>query len=537
MQTRVVLLVPFLLLVSLSLSADAPGVYALTGATVHTVRDGVVEGGTVVIRRGLIESVGRNVRIPADATVIDLTGSHIYPGLFDAQTSLGLPAPPPSRTSTPGAPAAPAAPAETPQPNARIKPSPSFIVAEALTISDDAMQAKRATGVTTVLVAPTSGILQGQTAIVNLTGDTEQGMILKTPASLQVAFSPNSWGTFPDSLMGVIAHVRQTLYDAQQSAAAQAAYQRNPGGKLRPRRDPNLDALAPVLQKSLPIVFLAETEEMAARAAAIAREFGVRWILSGGRESHAMASMLAASRTPVLLSVNFPRAPSERQEDQPIRLVRQRVLAPTSGAALAKAGVPFALVSAGTAPADFIAGVRKVIAAGLDPAAALRAVTLSPAEIFGVERQIGSLTAGKIANVVVTDKPIFDREARVSRLFVDGREVRLPREEDRKDAAASPLEGTWNVVVRMPEGDVPLQIVLQVQESRITGTFSGDRGAGDIRGGSVEGDRFSFTFTAQTTRSGETSDWRFEGTIREGTIEGTVSMTVGTFPFTGRKPQ
>jgi hypothetical protein len=238
--------------------------------------------------------------------------------------------------------------------------------------------------------------------------------------------------------------------------------------------------------------------------------------------------------------VIWPVAPADKEdrEDQPLRVIRERQLAPTSPAALAKSGATFALVSGAGKAGDFLPGIRKAVENGLSADDALRATTLAPARIFGVERQLGSLERGKIANVIVSDKPLFEKDAKVTRVFVDGREIRLPKEEPKADAAAasgSPIDGTWSLTVRAPQGGVSMQVTLRAEEGRLTGTFSGDRGSGDIRGGTFDGSTFELTISANAQNEAESTDWVFRGTVTGDAMSGTVSTTLGSFEFSGSK--
>lgn len=525
------------LFVAAAAYADAPGVYAITGGTVHPVSGPEIANGVVIIRGGLIESVGANIAIPPDATVIDVKGGHVYPGLIDAQTSLGFPSPAPRTFGRGGGVAATMRPPAAPPPET----SPAFLALREAKIADDDLDSKRATGVTTIVTAPSFGIFNGQSALLNLGDGTNESRVILAPAAQQISFNPRSAWTFPDSLMGVIADIRQTFMDAQQSAAAHAIYAKNPTGLKRPPDDLALQALDPVLHRDVPVVFVADTDKMIRRAQAIAREFNIRFIVSGARQGYKMPEEL--KNVPVLVSVKWPVAPTDREdrEEQPLRVIRDRQLEPTTPSVLAKNGVTFALVSgAGAKSGDFLPGIRKAIDNGLTADDALRAVTLSPARIFGVDRQVGSLERGKIANVIVTDKPVFTKGAKVNHVYVDGREIRLPSEETtaRRAAAgetASPVEGTWHLAVKMPQGDVSITATLHVEAGNITGTFSGDRGSGDIKNGTTDGTTVQFSITAQL--QAETDDWVFHGTLRDGNLEGTVSTTLGTFPFSGSKSQ
>lgn len=510
--------------------ADAPGVFAITGGTVHPVSGPAIANGTVIVRDGLVESVGANLTIPPDATTIDATGMYVYPGLIDAHTSLGLPA---ARPATPVTPPPAGARAEDPLPET----SAAYRALEHLKLVDDDLNARRAVGVTTVLTVPAFGIINGQSAVINLGEGTVESRVIRNPAAIHMSFNPRPTWTFPDSMMGVVAYMRQTMLDARQHLDAHAVYARNPSGLRRPPESPALEALAPVLRRELPVVFVADNDLMMRRAKAIADEFNLRIILSGARQSYKIPGELKAANIPVLVSVRWPVAPSNKEdrEEQPLRMIRERQLAPTSPAALARNGVAFALVSGPAKASEFMPGVRKAIDNGLSADDALRALTLSPARILGIDRQLGSLERGKIANVVISDKPIFTKEAKVKRVFIDGREVRLSEIEPKEGAAPSAIDGSWNFSVRTPQGAASIQATLRSEEGRVTGTFSGDRGSGDIRNGSFDGTTLQFAISV--AMDGETSDWVFQGTVRESSIEGTVSTNLGTFQFTGSKSQ
>ncbi len=519
--------------------ADPPGVYALTGGTVHPVSGPDIPNGIVVIRDGLIEAVGAGVSIPPDAATIDVKGMHVYPGLIDAQTSLGFPSPAPSARGRRGAGAG-----ARPQQPTLPETSAAYLAARNVNLSDDDLDAKRATGVTTIVTAPAFGIFNGLSVVLNLGAGEPESRVVRDPAAIQISFTPRPAWTFPDSLMGVIAYVRQSFMDAQQYAAARAIYDKNPAGLQRPSDGPALAALGLALRKDVPVVFIADSDLMMRRVEKIAGEFGIRYVISGGRQAYRMGDELKRAGAPVLVSVRWPVAPSDKEdrEEQPLRLIRDRQLAPTSPSVLAKNGVLFALVSGPAKTGEYLGGIRKAIENGLSNDDALRATTINPARILGIDRQLGSLERGKIANVVISDKAIFDKESKVKRVFIDGREVRLPSDEEKARHGGSggaggtgPLDGTWHLTVRASEADVAFTATIHVEDGKISGTYSSDRGSGDIRNGSFDGSATDFTISARGT--GEQEDWVFHGTLGDGKLSGTVSTTLGTFPFTGSKGQ
>jgi len=171
--SRALLLAALVSILPLSLFADAPGVYAITGGTVHPVNGPEIANGVVIIRDGLIEAAGANIAVPPDAVTIDAKGGHVYPGLIDAQTSLGFPSATPQRRRGAGSANARQTPAEQPP-----ETSPAYLAAHEAKLSDDDVEAKRGTGVTTILTAPSFGIFNGQSVVVNLGEGTMQQRIV-----------------------------------------------------------------------------------------------------------------------------------------------------------------------------------------------------------------------------------------------------------------------------------------------------------------------------------------------------------------------
>jgi hypothetical protein len=296
--------------------------------------------------------------------------------------------------------------------------------------------------------------------------------------------------------------------------------------------------MQPVIAKSLPVVFMADTELMMRRAQKIANEFGVRYILSGGRQGYRFANELKGWNVPVLVSVKWPVAPASKEdrEEQPLRLIRDRQLQPTTPSAFVKSGVTFALVSGAGKTGDFIPGIRKAIDKGLSADDALKATTIWPARIYGIDRQLGSLDHGKIANVVVSDKPIFDKDAKITHEFVDGREVRLPSPEKKAaESGPSAVDGTWRLTVRSSQGDVAISVTLHNENGALAGSFSGDKGSGDIHNGSFDGTTVEFTIPVKGQSETESSDWVFHGTLDGTSMSGSVTTSLGTFQFSGSK--
>jgi len=397
--------------------------YAITNARIVTVSGPVIERGTVVIRNGLIAAAGANVTAPSDARMIDATGLTVYPGLIDSYTNLALPEAAPSPSPGGGGGGfffaqqqqRPAAGPNSTQPAGL---QPEVMVEDVIRSGGNEIEASRNVGITTALTLPRSGIWMGQSALINLSGETPQQMIVRSPVAMHVGFTPLRTGGYPGSLLGVFSTLRQMMLDAQRYRDSLAIYEREPRGTRRPETDRSLAALIPVIDGRMPVVMLANSEREIMRALDLGAEFKLKLIIAGGLEADRVADRLAKQNVPVLLSLNLPKrttAALPEADPEPLRVLRERVEAQQTAGKLAKAGVRFAFESGSMATiSDLMGNVRTTIENGLQAADAVRAFTIWPAQILGVQDQLGSIEVGKIANLTVTRGDLFDRSSRVT---------------------------------------------------------------------------------------------------------------------------
>jgi len=522
--------------------------YAITNARIVSVTGPIVERGTVVIRNGLIAAVGANISAPPDARIIDGTGLTVYPGLIDAYTNIALPeaAPAPSPGGGGGgaflllqaqARPSPGGPNST-QPAGL---QPEVMVEDVIRSSGNEIDASRNIGITTALTAPRSGIWMGQSALINLAGETPQQMIVRSPVAMHVSFTPLRGG-YPGSLMGVFAQLRQMMLDAQRYRDSLQIYERNPRGIRRPETDRSLAALVPVIEGRMPVVMLANSEREISRALDLAEEFKLKLLIAGGREAEHVADRLAKQNVPVLLSLNLPRrtmVAMPEADPEPLRTLRERVAAQQTAGKLAKAGVRFAFQSGSLANmSDLMGNVNRVIEYGLSAADAVRAFTIWPAEILGVGNQLGSIEAGKIANLTVTRGDLFDRNSRVAHVFIDGRPVDLrpATTPDRPAARGGSVSGTWTMNINLGQGDKGATLTLQQEGDRVTGSIMGSLGTGEIANASA-GDEIRFSVPLNI--EGQTKEATFTGTLSGNEIRGTVTIvgqTPGSFTATRARP-
>ena len=529
-------LAPFIPNSNTNAQRSAIDTYAITNARIVTVSGPVIERGTVVIRNGLIAAAGANVNAPPDARIIDGNGLTVYPGLIDAYTDLALPEASPSPSPGGGGgggffAAPPPRPVGGPNSTQAVGLQPEVMVEDVIRTGGNEIESARNIGITTALTSPRTGIWMGQSALINLSGDTPQAMIVRSPVAMHVGFTPLR-GTYPGSLMGVFATLRQMMLDAQRYRDSMQIYERNPRGIRRLDTDRSLAALVPLIEGRMPVVMLVNSEREITRALDLASEFKLRLIVAGGRESDRVAERLAKQNVPVLLSLNLPRrttAALPEADPEPLRVLRERVQAQQTAGKLAKAGVRFAFQSGSlTDMSELMVNARHVIENGLPAADAVRAFTIWPAQILGVESQLGSIEAGKIANLTVTRGDLFDRNSRVAHVFIDGRPV------DLRPAAGGPsrssLSGTWIVTVNLGQGDKAIALNLQQEGDRLTGAISGPLGAGEISNASVAGGG-EVRFTVVLNVEGQTKEATFAGRLANNEIRGSVTI-VGAAPGT-----
>jgi imidazolonepropionase-like amidohydrolase len=513
-----------------------PQYFAIRGATVVPVSGPRLENATVIISRGVIKAVAKDATIPDEAWVIEGKGLIVYPGFIDSFTDVGIPSAP---TSSGGEGGARSQPPTSRGPEDRPGSTPWRSAADEATLSDKRVETWRSAGFTTVISAPKGGMFPGQASLLDLAGERNGDMVVKTPVAVPVSLQPaGGFASFPGSLMGSIAYVRQVWLDTDWSTKAQAIYEKNPRGVARPRFDRTEQALAEALEDHVLVLIPANNARQIRRALELADRWHVSGVLYGGQMSYEVASEIAAKKLPVLLDLKWPEAEKDADPDEvpPVNTLRFRDRAPSSPAALAKAGVKFAFYSGAiTAPKDMLKAAKKSIDAGLSPDAAIRAFTLTPAEIFGVADRLGSIGTGKIANLVVADGDIFDEKTKIKFVFVDGRKFTIREPEKPKDPPKGDLTGKWKFSYTTPEGPEESTVdLIMASDGSLSGTLSSTRGNANIITGYLSADKFSFTINIPI--EGSPSDVLFTGTFDGTSVKGSISVQGLDIEFTGTRP-
>jgi imidazolonepropionase-like amidohydrolase len=394
------------------------GTFAIRNARIVTVSGSDIENGTVVIRDGKIEAVGANVSVPAGAQTIDGRGLSVYPGMIDAGTNMGLVEVPQGANGT----------VDTSEVG-ELNPNAKAIIA--VNPHSAHIAVTRVEGVTSTLTAPTGGLISGQAALINLLGTAPKEMAVVPQFALVINYpriggGGGGFGGFqpPANLSETLTanerqldQIRRILRDAEAYGRSRDAYAKD---KSLPRPDQNvvLEPLVPYVRGEQPVLFRADREAEIRGALRFAEEMKLKPIILGGNDAWKVASLLKEKNVPVILTGVFSLP--GREDDAYDTLFEQP-------AKLQQAGVRFCISTGDSGPEvrNLAQYAGMAAAFGLSKADAVKAVTLYPAQIMNVADRLGSIEAGKMANLVITDGDLLEIRTRIRYLFIDGRPVVL----------------------------------------------------------------------------------------------------------------
>ncbi len=375
---------------------------AITGGTVYPVSGPKIDNATVLIRDGRIAAVGANLTVPADAVRIDASGKWVTPGLIDGGTEMGL--------TEIGL-----APGTNDQRLQGNEVAASFNVAEGINPASTLIAITRIEGVTTALAAPGgNALIRGQPVLIDLAGETVEAMLIGRSVGVVAELSESSKEAGGGSRAGAAARLRRVFNDALEYGRRRTEYTRAQMQELAaPAAD--LEALLPVLRGQRPLIVVANRRSDIETALRIAQEYKLKLILAGTAEGWMIADRIARAGVPVLVQ------PLDNIPSYDALGVRYE-----NAARLARAGVKVALLETDTHNArNLRQQAGNAVSYGMSWDQALRAVTLAPADIFGVAERYGSLESGKVANVVVWSGDPFELATGVEHVFIRGREIPL----------------------------------------------------------------------------------------------------------------
>ena len=500
---------------------------AIQGARLMIAPGESIDAGTIVFRDGLIVSVGKSVKVPPDASVIDGQGLVVYPGFIDAASTklLDEKTQPTSRderrvdyeryvlAAT--------------RPDNRRGIAPEFQVASALKPARESLDSLRETGITSVHIVRDAPIIGGQSCLLSISGaplrEAVQARSLFTTIRLQAppqGESTAAGSSYPMTLMGACAHLRQTLLDAQHHAQHHEAY-RSGADVPRPPEDAVLDAMAEILsgrQASLLLANSAQDHDALLRALRFLDEHEFESRLLVSTDSHERFAEMVSLGAGLLLSLDFgekPKVEEDSSDDDeaklkaevkpPVRYQQSRLDDWTQRVLLAsrlrEAGVPVAFSSIGVPEkATLLSQVRAMVKAGMAAEEAIAALTIEPARLLGIDDRLGTLRPGKLAHVVVMTGPFEDDASKVRHVLVDGERFEYNEPDksaeagDSDEAPQFDLSGRWLMTIEAgPMQTTSAVLDIKSEGRKLTGGFESEQAEGRITAGKVKGQAVEWT--------------------------------------------
>jgi hypothetical protein len=533
--------------------------YAITNAVIIQAPGRKIDRGTVVIKDGLITAVGKNVPVPGEAILIKGDSLYIYAGFIDGLSRTGVTKPKEDpnqqreRPKDPGNPA-PEIAGIFPQNDVRTSLNPT----------DKTLEELRAVGFTAAQVVPYGGMLPGTGAIIFLKGKTPDEMILTPRSALYSELAP-AQRVYPNTVIGVMAKWRELYRQALQAKNYEMMYASNRTGLTRPPSDRILEAFYPLIDKRIPVLFEADKYLDAQRVLALQSEFGLPLIVGDLKEGWDAIPKLKSSATKVFLSLDLPEdkkfdstatkkdadkkeaakteEPKKQKPDPEKEALEKRkneaIQQYTSQAAtFQKAGFVFGFSALTVKTTDIHKNLRRMIAAGLTEDQALAALTTSPAQLMGLSDRLGTVDNGKIANLVLSDKPYFHEKAKVRYVFVDGVMFKYDAKEAPKAAATVVIDisGTWTVTTETAEGKSEEKVTFKKDNNTYSGSITGGRfqRAATLDAVELNGNKLKYSYTTQA--EGQSVRVDVEATVEGETFKGSATAgRFGAFPVEGKK--
>jgi hypothetical protein len=550
-----VLLSRWLLALSLSLlgsalfaqvdAKDLPPVsrsYVLTNVFIHPQPGQEIAGGTVLIKDGLIVAAGKEVRIPGEAIRIEADSMHVYAGFIDGLSQVGMA----KQKDGDDRAKAPKDVGNPPPDLAGIQPQRMAL--DWIEAGSSDIEKLRSSGFTATQVVPQGGMLPGQGALITLGGDDVAELRLQQPTALFVQFE-GARRMYPSNLLGIMATFKQLYRQAELATAHEARYASSPAGMARPSYPETVRALYPVVNGSLPAMFLTPKRKDVYRALALQDTLGFPLVLAGVQDGSYLIEALQGRKLPIFLSLDLPDKPDELKADSSLsdlakaeraalgaRRVEAYQMALQQAAKLHAAGIAFGFASYDVSSKDLPDHLRRLVQeGGLTPDAALAALTTDAATLMGVSQRLGSIEPGKIANLVVSDQPYFEEKAKVRMVFVDGNPYEIEKSKPASGKAANVL-GTWTYTVDSPQGKSTGRLVFRGDQSAPEGSITSDLldRESELEDISISGNTLSFSYTIDV--GGGSLLVEVNATIDGDTFEGTATVgSYGTSPIEGER--
>lgn len=557
----VILLLLFGVIPKISIAQDGDlkpvtSTYALKNVTIIQAPGRTIENGTVIIENGIVKSVGKNISIPAGAWLVNADSMYVYAGFISGMSIIGAE----NKEDKEGSDDRKL----TGNPSyERAGITPNVSVRSTLNHKEKSISAFRNLGFTAAHTVPHGGMISGTGAIIILTGSNGEDLLIKENVSMFSQWQ-GAGGVYPNTVIGIMAKYRDMYRKAEQARTYAAKYNSNSAGMERPGADEMIESLYPVISKQMPVAFKTEDLLDITRALTLKRDLGFNIILGEVKQGWDVIPQIKSAGASVFLSFDLPEMKEEKKEkkeseedqddqddkdDPTSEDIEREALEKrkkemiknyyTQPSAFKAQGVKFGFSTLEGKSKDFKGNMMKLIANGLSEDDLLAALTTNPAEILGVSSMMGTVDNGMMANLIVTDKPYFQKESNVRYVFVDGVKYDFDVKEKKKKKSTGTglveIKGKWNYTVESPQGDGSGVITITGGEGEYEGTISVsfNDSTNELQDISVDGSTLTFSFIINM---GEDATVEVSMDIDDDTFDGTLSVAeAGSFPIEGSK--
>ena len=540
---------------------EVTSTYYIKNAFVVQKPGTVLSNTSVLIKDGLIQSVGPNIKIPFDAEVVDADSMYVYAGFIDACTHAGIATQEQKerpKVDNPGNP---------PKKLAGITPQQTVRGAMG-DKQDKSMGEMRDLGFGFVHVIPRGRMLPGQGSILSTGKGSPEHTLIKENVSQFAQFKP-ARGMFPATTIGVMSQFRDLYKNAEYGNSYLKSYNLRPQGLDRPNHSEELGALFPVVNKQMPVFFYAAKVKDVNRALILNKELGFKMVLTGVRQGWPLMDEIVAGRHNVILSMHLPKKiedPSKdegkdgdkeaegkkekkkkpkkkkkkKEETEEMKMLKAKKKKSYDeyvgqAAMFEKKGIAFSFSSLDTKSKEIKENILRMVEGGLSENGALAALTTNPASLLGISNVAGSIEQGKIANIFITDKSYFDKDSKIKYLINDGQLKEFKEKKKKKGDGGEDvaIEGSWNFTVEVPDDTKEGVMIVTGSGDDIKIKINSSDEPNDFTDATdVDLDGNNLTFELSIDGDSYSVDVSFEDSDFEGTV---VVAEFGSFPMTGSK--
>jgi hypothetical protein len=484
---------------------------------------------TIIIRDGLIEAAGPSVVIPADAEVIDGSKLTVHPGFIDAlgQSLLKLPE---EKFDT-----AKFYSGEFTDKDRGL--TPELRALDYVVLGKSTLEKYQKAGLLAAQVIPQKGILTGQGSFFSLSSEDKNKALVLKETWLGLSYSPSSFSVYPNSLMGVVALLRQEFADVSYYNLNASRWKKEIKGLVRPDYNGRYEILGDYVTGKKPVVFFCNNQHDIRRTLELAAELKLDYFICDlGSEAQLVIPELKKAKARVLCTVSFkvPSTSLRAQLGKTEKEKAEKELYPKNPAKLAEAGIAFAFSSLGTDdPKSFLEGVQKAVDAGLSRDKALEALTTTPAAFLGLDKALGTVEPGKIANLVLVEGDALAKEPKVKIVFADGRKFEFKDTKGKEgEKPTVNVSGRWELTI--PDAGLKMNVDFTQEEAALSGKLTTPFGVFDFTGGSVSANEIYFEMNISV--GGQDIDLYFSATVTGDSMRGNVVQgTQGSSEFTAKR--